>query len=297
MREDAIDPSLLRAIEGSDDYRLLRRLEVKEGETGRGARVDTSLGVALDVETTGIGDDDVVIELAMRRFRFDRDGVIVKVDRMYSWLEDPGRPIDEDVVKLTRITDDMVAGRAIDDELAIKLLRSVEFVVAHNASFDRGMVERRFPDLAGHLGWACSCNDVDWRANGFEGRALGWLLGQAGLFHEAHRAGDDVDGVIALLAQDLPSGRTVLSEMLERARAPSWRFRAVGAAFEVKDELRARGYRWDPSSDPKTWWRDVAEGDRDAEEWWLAQRIYAADARPRAKGPQIRMITWRERYR
>lgn len=297
MGEGVIDGALLSAIEGSADYRLLRRIEVKEGETGRGGRVDTSIGIALDVETTGVGDDDVIIELAMRRFRFDPEGVIVKVDRMYSWLEDPSRPIDEDVVRLTHITDDMVAGREIDGEMAVRLLRSVEFVVAHNASFDRGMVERRFPEIAGDLAWACSCADVDWRENGFEGRTLGWLLGQSGLFHEAHRAGDDVDGVIALLGQELKPGRTVLAEMLERARAPSWRFRAVGAAFEVKDELRTRGYRWDPDSDPKAWWRDVSDGDREEEERWLATRVYAAEARPRARRPQVRRITWFDRYR
>jgi DNA polymerase-3 subunit epsilon len=295
MREDAIDQTLLHAIEGSADYRLLRRVEVKEGETGVGGRTGTSIGIALDVETTGIGEDDVIIELAIRRFRFDPDGVIVKIDRMYSWLEDPGREIAPDISKLTGLTDADLAGMSLDDDAATRLLRSAEFVVAHNARFDRGMIERRLPDLK-DLAWACSCNDVDWRANGFEGRTLGWLLGQCGLFHEAHRAGDDVDGVIALLAHRLDAGPTVLAEMLRRARAPSWRFRAVGAAFEVKDVLRARGYRWDASPDAKAWWREVADEEREQEEWWLAGHVYSAEARPRALGPRIDRITWHERY-
>ena len=100
MREDVLDWKLLQAIDGSDDYRLLRRLELKEGLTGVGGRVGTSVSVAVDVETTGIGDDDVVIELALRRFRFDPEGVIVKIDREYSWLDDPGRELEPDIVKL-----------------------------------------------------------------------------------------------------------------------------------------------------------------------------------------------------
>lgn len=293
MREEAIEPSLLRAIEGSDDYRLLRRLEVREGETGVGERSGVRVGVALDVETTGVTDEDVIIELAMRRFMFDRQGVIVKIDRPYGWLEDPLREIAPEIVRLTRIDGAMVAGQAIDEGEAVRLLRSAEFVVAHNASFDRGMVERRFPWLE-PLAWSCSCNDVDWRSAGYEGRTLGWLLGQSGLFHSAHRAGDDVDGVIALLRQVLPDGRTVLAAMLERARAPSWRLRAVGAAFELKEALRSRGYRWDAGS--KAWWREVADGDRECEEWWLATNVYSAGANPRALGPQIDRITWHERY-
>lgn len=294
MREDLLDWKLLQAIDGSEDYRLLRRLDLKTGVTGVGdAAADTGVGVVVDVETTGIGDDDAVIELALRRFRFDADGVIVKIDRPYAWLQDPGRALPEDIVKLTGITDAGLAGRSIDEDAAVRLLSSAGFVVAHNARFDRPHVERRLPAAAG-LAWACSCTEIDWRGHGFEGRALGWLLGQCGMFHGAHRASDDVDAVIALLAHRFPDDGTVLAELLAHAQAPSWRFRAVGAAFELKDQLRLRGYRWD--ADAKSWWRDVPDADRTGEEWWLATHVYAAEARPKALEPRIDRITWHERY-
>lgn len=283
----------LCAVNHVDDLRLLRRLDIREGETGIGGRIDTVVGVVVDTETTGIGDEDAVIELALRRFRADPDGVIVKVDRPYSWLEDPGRDLPEDIVRLTGLTDADLAGKVIDDEAAVRLLRSADFVCAHNATFDRAHVERRLPDAAG-LAWTCSCADIDWRASGFDGKSLGWLLAQVGYFHGAHRAGDDVDAVIALLQHTLPGGRTALAEMLERARAPSWRFRAIGAAFEVKDQLRARGYRW--SAPDKTWWREVPDADRSKEEWWLAGHVYSVRANPKALGPAVDRITWRERY-
>lgn len=293
MRDEDPEVAALCAIERRDDYWLLRRLEVAEGLTGVGGYEGTSIGVALDVETTGIGDDDVIIELALRRFRFDPLGVIVKVDRPYSWLQDPGRDLPTEIVKLTGITDADVAGQLIDEEAVARLLGSAEFVCAHNASFDRGMVERQIEEARG-LAWACSCNDVDWRDFGFDGRSLGWLLAQVGYFHGAHRAGDDVDAVIELLRHPLPAGATVLSRMLERARAPSWRFRAVGAAFDLKEALRARGYRWDALE--RNWWREVADARRTEEEWWLAGHVYSADANPRALGPIVERVTWRERY-
>ncbi len=293
MRDGIPDPGELRAVDHDGDVRLLRRLDIREGETGVGGRIDTVVGVVVDVETTGIGDDDVIIELALRRFRADPGGAIVKIDRPYSWLEDPGRDLPEDIVRLTGLTDAEIAGKVIDDAAAIRLLRSADFVCAHNAAFDRGHVERRLPAAAG-LSWACSCNDIDWRASGFDGRSLGWLLAQVGYFHGAHRAGDDVDAVIALLQQRLPAGWTALAEMLERARAPSWRFKAIGAAFEVKDLLRLRGYRWDSAA--KSWWREVPDTQRVEEEWWLAGQVYSFEARPKALGPIIERITWRERY-
>lgn len=295
MRDEILAPGELRAVDHDGDVRLLRRLDVREGETGVGGRIDTTIGVVVDVETSGIGPDDKIIELALRRFRADPDGVIVKIDRGYSWLEDPGRDLPGDIVRLTGLTDVDVAGQVIDDEAAVRLLRSADFVCAHNAKFDRGHVERRLPNAAG-LAWACSCTDIDWRAAGFDGRALGWLLAQCGYYHGAHRASDDVDAVIQILRQDLLGGGTALAEMLATARAPTWRFRAVGAAFEVRDLLRLRGYRWDAESDPKCWWREVADAQRTEEEWWLAGHVYSFEAKPRALGPIVERVTWRERY-
>ena len=295
MQEGIPAPDALCAVNGEDDWRVLRRLDVPEGETGVGGRFDTVIGVVVDCETTGIGDDDVIIELALRRFRADPDGMIVKIDRPYAWCEDPGRDLPDDIKRLTGITDADLAGQVIDDEAAVRLLKSADFVCAHNARFDRGHVERRLPGAVG-LAWACTCADVDWRANGFDGRSLGWLLAQIGYFHGAHRAGDDVDAVIALLQHRFPGGSTALAEMLATARAPSWRFRAVGAAFELKDQLRLRGYRWDADGDQKCWWREVPDGRRTEEEWWLAGQVYSAQARPKALGPIVERVTWHERY-
>lgn len=295
MWDEVREPEVLRVLAAGEDYRLLRRLDVREGLTGIGGREGTTIGVVVDVETTGIGDDDVIIELALRRFRADPDGVIVKIDRPYSWLEDPGRDLPDDIVKLTGLKDAELAGQVIDDEAAVRLLRSANYVCAHNAKFDRRHVERRLPDAVG-LAWTCSCSDIDWRAAGYDGRSLGWLLAQCGWFHGAHRAADDVDAVIALLQQELAPGETALSQMLATARAPTWRFRAVGAAFELKDQLRLRGYRWDGEGDPKCWWRDVPDGQRAAEEWWLAGQVYSGAAKPRALGPIVEKITWHERY-
>ena len=295
MCEGLPPPAALCAVNGEDDVRLLRRLDVREGETGVGGRVDTVIGLVLDVETTGIGDEDVIIELALRRFRADQDGVIVKIDRPYSWLEDPGRELPADIVRLTGLTDEALAGQVIDDDAAVRLLESADFICAHNVKFDRRHVERRLPEAAG-LAWACSCSDIDWRAGGLDGRSLGWLLAQVGFFHGAHRAGDDVDAVIALLQHRFPHGSTALAEMLATARAPSWKFSAVGAAFELKDQLRLRGYRWDSEGDPKCWWREVPDARRTEEEWWLAGHVYSVEARPKSLGPVVERVTWHERY-
>lgn len=276
--------------------RVLHPLRLPEGPTGEGSGRGPYVGVALDVETTGLDfRTGKVVELAARRFRYGDDGVITDVDRSYEWREDPGEPLDEDIKALTRLTDADLAGREIDEDEATRLIRSASFVVAHNSSFDRSWIEKRLPDAAG-LAWCCSMRQVDWRSRGFDGRVLGYLLLQNGFYHCGHRASADVDALIQMLRHRDADGRTALSEMVATGAKPTWIVRARGAHFDRKDDLRARGYRWDAAEGRKCWWREVPDGDRLGEEFWLAANVYSVDARPQKLGPEIVRVTPRSRF-
>lgn len=294
LRQNGVD-ELVERLERDGNHRVLRRLAIREGMTGvqyDGAGV--SIGLVIDVETTGTDTaSDHVIEIAMRRFRFDRMGRILQIDRAYAWREDPGRPLDEAIVRLTGITDADLVGQEIDDEAAVRILSSADLIIAHNAAFDRKFVERRLPDSAGGA-WACSCREIDWAAASFEGRALGWLAAQAGWFFDAHRATNDVDAVIAMLEREMPNGGTALSELVDSAGCPTVRVEAVGADFRVKDSLRARGYRW--NADRRVWWTEVPAATFVTEEFWLARAVYGPDMGARAMGPRLTEVTARERY-
>ena len=282
------------ARDDSEAVRILRRLDVRTGPTGCGVGTGANVGLVLDVETTGLDvDRDAIIELAVRRFRYDDDGVITHIDQPYDWVEDPGHAIPPEIATLTGLKDSDVVGRIIDADKATRLLRSATFVIAHNSRFDRRWVERRLEDAQG-LDWACSMEQIDWRGHGFDGRGLGYLLCQTGWFHDGHRAGADVDAAIQLLQHRFDDGRTALSTLIERATRPSWVVRAVGAAFEVKDLLRARGYRWDAAR--KAWWTEVADDDRMREEFWLAGHVYTMSANPKALGPTFTEVSPATRF-
>jgi DNA polymerase-3 subunit epsilon len=241
MFEPSAIAKMVAAIEATGDFRVLRRLTLDDVAAPQAAGENTSVGVVVDVETTGVEPEQhKIIELALRRFRFDAAGVIVKLDRSHAWLQDPGAPLDKEIAALTGLTDANLAGQAIDDAAATKLLNSAAVVIAHHAAFDRRFVERRLPEASG-LAWACSCHEIDWQAAGFHGVGLGWLLAQAGyFFNGAHRAGADVDAVIALLRLELPTGGTPLKELIATASTPGWSVRAAGAHFDVKDKLRSK---------------------------------------------------------
>jgi DNA polymerase-3 subunit epsilon len=286
---------LIAELGDNDDYKILRRLNLPASslvEDDAGAQV----AIIIDCETTGLDvRHDRIIELAMRRFRFNEHGVITKIDQPYSWLEDPGIPLNPVISRLTGLTDADLAGRFIDDRTAIALLNSAEVCIAHNAGFDRKFLERRLPECAGKK-WACSLREIDWVAHGFDGtgRSLGWLLAQCGWFFDAHRAAADVDGVIAILNHRLPNCRTALAELLETAAKPAWLIRALGAHYDVKDALKGHGYRWDP--EVTAWYTEIPDEKRDAELEWLSQNVYAPQFRPRLDEPSVHEITWFNRY-
>ncbi|WP_068083493.1 3'-5' exonuclease [Novosphingobium rosa] len=274
------------------EFRRVYRLDLRGGPTGVGGAAGNRRAVVVDVETTGLDRKrDVIIELAMRQFLFDDAGRITNIGRPFCWLQDPSRPLTEEIMKLTGLDDAMLKDQSIDKALATGILQRADLVIAHNASFDRPRVEDELPEAAGRA-WCCSCVEIAWRDFGFDGRSLGYLLSQAGYYNGAHRASDDVDSTIALLAREVAPGRTALADLVERSSRDSWMCRVVGAAFERKDDLKARGYRWD--ADNRVWHRELA--DRDEEETWLMANIYQSGARPTSAGPEWRQISARERW-
>ncbi|HEX8554781.1 MAG TPA: 3'-5' exonuclease [Sphingomonas sp.] len=278
------------------DVRVLRPLRLREGPTGEGVGRGMHVGVGIDVETTGLDvNTGKVIELAIRRFRYDADGIITELDEAFEWREDPGEPLHPDISALTGVTDADLAGREIDEDGATRLLQSASFIVAWNSSFDRAWVERRLPGAAG-LRWCCAMRQVDWRRRGFDGRTLGYVLLQDGYYFCGHRASADVDAMIQVMRHQDADGRTALSEMIETGAKPSWIVRARGAHFDLKDVLRARGYRWDAAPDRKVWWREVADDELVKEQFWLAANVYAVDARPQKLCPEIVRVTPRNRF-
>ena len=113
---------------------------------------------------------------------------------------------------------------------------------------------------------------------------------------ETAAAGHEIRGreVIGLLRHEFEDGRTALSVMLERAASPSWVCRAIGASFDVKDKLKARGYRWEPRG--RFWWAEFDREEREREEWWLAANVYAVSANSRCMGPEWIERDWTVRH-
>ncbi|UDF04057.1 3'-5' exonuclease [Asticcacaulis sp. AND118] len=288
------DEALAAHLEGTGRYRILRKLEPKPV-------VDNPrpgfphIAVIVDTETTGLKKaEDEIIEIGLIAIRFNEVGQVGDVIGTYGALQAPSRPIPADITALTGIDDAMVLGQSINLRAVEDMVASADLIIAHNAAFDRPFCERLSPEFASKA-WACSNAEIDWKARGFEGSKLGYLVSQAGYFHDGHRALDDCFALLAVLDRQDADARSAFAELFASSQKARVRLWAEYSPFDKKDVLKARGYRWSSGDDggPKAWWTEVDAEDLDAEVRYLQTDIYQrADVEP-----TTRYLTAMERFK
>lgn len=291
---DLDEEAMARHLEATGSYRVLRKLLpreiVKDARPGFPRQA-----IILDTETTGLNHrSDEIIEIGVIAFTFDDAGEIGDVTGVYGGLQQPTAPIPAEITRLTGITNEMVAGQTIDISRLTPLIVSADLVIAHNAGFDRPFCEA-FSPIFCNKAWACSVSEVDWSARGFEGSKLGYLIGQSGYFHDGHRAVDDCFALLEVLGQTRSrSTATPFAELHQASQRSRVRIYAENSSFDMKDQLKARGYRWSDGSDgrPKSWWIELPEEKYNEELHFLRTEIYCWDA-----DPPVKYLTAFDRFR
>jgi DNA polymerase III subunit epsilon len=251
------DERLARHLEARPGYRVLRKLPEISQIWCRTTPVcdpaDRLVICVIDTETSGLDPSrHELIEIAVGRLVIDRHrGDIVDISAPKSWLQEPTQPISEEIEQLTGLTDAIVAGEAFDDLAILREIAAVDVIVAANARFDAGLMLKRYPQLT--KPWACSVTEINWQDHGLVGgRSLDALLTAAGLYSESrHRAASDVWSLMNLLMLTASDGRALVAHLVDRAQRLTARLEAIGATYDVKDALKAAGYRW--NSQRRVW--------------------------------------------
>lgn len=288
------EQQMLAHLAATGRYRILQKLDPRPIASSLRSGFPLR-GVILDTETTGLSSrKDEIIEIGAIAFTFDERGIIGDVVGIYGGLREPSISIPAEITKLTGITDEMVAGQLIDIKALRALVDPADLIIVHNASFDRPFCEAFSPIFSGKA-WACSNAEIDWSTRGFEGTKLGYLVGQAGFFHDGHRAVDDCFALLEVLDQgNEPDASTPFAELYEASQKSRVRIFAENSPFDLKDHLKARGYRWSDGSEgrPKCWWVEVDEASMENELRYLRTDIYRYDA-----DPPIRLLTAFDRFK
>ena len=147
--------------------------------------------VIVDVETTGGSPkDSKITELAM--YKFDGEKIIDE----FITLLNPEQTIPDFIVRLTGITDKMVERAPKFYEVAKKIIEFTEgcIFVAHNVSFDYGMMRSEFKRLGYdfRLPHLCTVRSARFVMPGYPSYSLGKICNSLGIKIDGrHRAGGD----------------------------------------------------------------------------------------------------------
>lgn len=262
----------VQQLQQSEDYQVLRKLKPLNQFNVPNPAVATHKVCIIDTETTGL-DTDVceIIELGYQIVEFDSEGNFYRVLSAQNFLNEPKGEITPEVTQVTGLTMDDVKGHSIPWQQVEQELADVQLCVAHNAGFDRPVVER-YNDTFVNKIWGCSVAQIDWlnladvgsRSQEF----LCWKIGQ--FFYGAHRALDDVHALTQLLSIPISASQKPAFHFLLKAVRVSKSFiKATGAPFDVKDALRSRGYRWNVSE--RVWQKVIDDSDLQDELAWLIE--------------------------
>lgn len=265
--------ALAQQLEASPDFKVLRRL-VHKDSYGNGAGRTVLKGVVADTETTGLRQQhDKIIELGLVAFEFDpHSGEVFRILESFNALEDPHMTIPAETTAIHGITNAMVDGQHIDDTRVNGLVADAAIIIAHNSSFDRPFMERRFP-IFKTLPWGCSFAQINWKGLGLGSQKLGYIANQCGFFFNGHRAEEDCRALLEILQTTLPqTGLRPLKYLIDSFNQKNCKVWARGSRFDTKDALKERSYRWD--GDEKCWHKTVTESVLDAELVWLKSIVY-----------------------
>ncbi len=196
----------------------------------------------LDIETTGLDHKkDEIIEIAMRKWIYHkRDHYLIKPLEEYSALNEPVNNENSDVItELTGITKDDVLGKKIDWEIVSQMMKGSDFSMAHNAGFDRPMLESvsQVSELSASKIWTCSYKQVDWAKLGFLSSKQELLSMFHGFHYSGHRALTDIDALANILLQG-----DYLKAILADAKTSQVKVDCIKAPFESKDILKNEGF-------------------------------------------------------
>jgi DNA polymerase-3 subunit epsilon len=155
----------------------------------------------VDIETTGTIHDGKITEIAI----IIHDGE-KEIDR-FTTLLNPQRKIDRYVVKLTGITDQMVADAPLFEEFAEKIFEMTKdrVFVAHNVSFDYGFLKKEFGTIGKEfkretLDTIDICRRI---IPGLPSYSLGKLCASLGIEMDSHHRALDDTAATAILFERL----------------------------------------------------------------------------------------------
>lgn len=209
-----------------------------------------SIGLVVDIETTGLSDRDEIIEISLIAFEYDSgSGEILRRLDEYTGLREPSVACATEALQVHGISPGMTRGKSLNKKKIFELISSAEIIFSHNVEFDRKFLQKQYADLPTKH-WACTMRQILWDSEGFFGIGLSAIAEHYGIEQGVvHRARNDAEVVLKILEKSNCLGIPHIRQLHERLyRKPfTLKFRNYATkrllkinVFSQDDEVLAR---------------------------------------------------------
>lgn len=222
--------------------------------------------LGLDVETTGLDqNNDEITELGLVLWDWEAK----KPLKLSNYLIKPNKPMSEEAQKVTGLTESDFAYAKPVEKVNEKLawyLNEADYVMAHNAPFDKSFVTRTFEtELAKSKLWIDSRTDILYDDVLHRSKSLVTLAATHGFLNPfPHRAIFDTMTMLKI------ASNYDLNVMVFRANSPTVEVVSL-APFSQKDEVKAHGFYWD--AERKVWFLNVKQCDLELKEFPFQTKV------------------------
>ena len=201
----------------------------------------------LDTETTGLdpADGAVVIELAAILFDVELRDVIAQCSVLLPSVSNAAEHVNRIKPELTRSAPDLMPPML---KAFYGMAHEADYVLAHNADFDRKWFGDGGSLPALDLRWICSMDDVEWPRNSRRGRTsvVSLALDYGVPVWAAHRALTDCVYLAEVMKRE-PD----LTKLLIQALEPRKVYVSM-LPYEERQQCKDAGFVWDQIV-PKAW--------------------------------------------
>lgn len=230
----------------------------------------------LDLECNGLhSGTDEIIEVGIKQALVNSKGEITEFVKEISQLQEPLDELKKKVINITGLTKEKLKDQKVDWEAVKETLLESDYIVAHNASYDRNFIEAKIGETSAI--WGCTMTQINWTEKGFSSFSLQNLCISHGIFYEGHRAINDIDATIYLMQQQSKNDKkTYLGQLLDKINNSQILVFANKHKANKKNILKDNMYYWSPDIFS---WTKVLFDDSDLEKelLWLEEKIYEED--------------------